>query len=92
MNRRYMIVIERAPGNFSAYAPDVPGCITTGPTVESTVANMVEALTGHLAVMAEYGDAIPEARTTLRDVRLHTPDDLVTTVDVAVPQALTALA
>jgi predicted RNase H-like HicB family nuclease len=39
MRQRYVVVIERASGNFSAYAPDIPGCITTGPTIEATLEN-----------------------------------------------------
>ncbi|MFN2569473.1 MAG: type II toxin-antitoxin system HicB family antitoxin [Candidatus Dormibacteria bacterium] len=41
MSDRYVIVIERTEHNFSAYAPDVPGCITTGPPFEATVASPV---------------------------------------------------
>ncbi len=61
--RTYAIVIEWAETNYSAYAPDVPGCVTTGATVEETIANMREALQAHLEVTREYGEAIPEAQT-----------------------------
>lgn len=61
--RSYAIVIEWAETNYSAYAPDVPGCVTTGATVEETIANMREALQGHLDVTRDYGEAIPAAET-----------------------------
>ena len=63
MSVRYAVVIERGPRNYSAYVPDLPGCISTGKTVEETTDNIGEAITGHLAVMREYGDPIPEPRT-----------------------------
>ena len=61
-SRTYAIVIEWAETNYSAYAPDVPGCVTTGATVEETIANMREALQAHLEVSREYGEPIPEGR------------------------------
>jgi len=48
MQLKYLLIIERAAENFSAYFPDIPGCIATGETVEDTVRNAKEALTGHL--------------------------------------------
>ncbi len=60
----YTIVIETAGGNYSAYVPDLPGCITTGATVEETVANMREAIELHLEGMRADGDAIPVPSTT----------------------------
>jgi predicted RNase H-like HicB family nuclease len=56
----YLIVIERGGGNYGAYAPDVPGCVATGDTVEECERLMREAIVGHLEVMREYGDPIPE--------------------------------
>lgn len=45
---KYILVIEQAEGNLSAYFPDVPGCATVGDTVEEIRANALEALEGHL--------------------------------------------
>lgn len=70
--RSYAIVIEWAETNYSAYVPDVPGCVTTGATVDETIANMHEALEAHLAVTLEYGEPLPEALAR------------VTTIEVAV--------
>ena len=60
---KYAIVIEKAERNYSAYAPDVPGCIATGATVEETRRKLMEALTSHLELMREAGEAIPEPST-----------------------------
>lgn len=56
---QYVIVIEHAGANYSAYAPDVPGCIATGDTAEDTVAMMREALAFHFEGMRNQGLPIP---------------------------------
>ena len=56
----YLVIFERTGTGYSAYVPDLPGCITTGDTLEETRRNMEEAINGHLAVMREFGDPIPE--------------------------------
>lgn len=63
---RYAVVIEKAKKNYSAYLPDVPGCITTGKSVEETLNNLREALSLHFEGMRADGDAIPDP-TTLVD-------------------------
>jgi predicted RNase H-like HicB family nuclease len=85
MRQHFTIVIERAPMNYSAYAPDVPGCITTGATLEETRRNMVEALTLHLEAMYDYGEVLPEPVTRPADVIPLTSDDVVTEVDIELP-------
>ena len=57
---RYLVVIEKSPRNYSAYSPDIPGCVATGRTLADTARNMREALEGHLEVMAEHGEPAPE--------------------------------
>lgn len=46
--KRYSLVIEKAGKNFSAYSPELPGCVATGKTVEETEENMHEAIEMHL--------------------------------------------
>ena len=58
---RYAIVIEKAEGNYSAYVPDLPGCIATGATVPEVEAEIREAIEFHLEGMREDGLAIPAA-------------------------------
>jgi predicted RNase H-like HicB family nuclease len=59
----YVIVIDDAGPNLSAYAPDVPGCVTTGHTVEEIVANMREALTFHFDGLRAEGLPVPTPST-----------------------------
>jgi predicted RNase H-like HicB family nuclease len=57
---RYLIVIENAGSNYSAYSPDLPGCATTGSSVEETKRNMEGAIEFHLEGLREDGIPIPE--------------------------------
>lgn len=57
---RYAIVIEKAENNFSAYVPDLPGCVATGATVEEAESRIREAIEFHLDGMREDGIAIPQ--------------------------------
>ena len=57
---RYAIVIERGEGNFSAYVPDLPGCVATGGTIEEVEREIQEAIEFHLEGMRADGQAIPE--------------------------------
>ena len=56
---RYAIVIENAGGNFSAYVPDLPGCVATGETVAEVEQLIQEAIEFHLEGMKEDGTPIP---------------------------------
>ena len=57
---RYAIVVERAANNYSAYVPDLPGCIATGVTMEETEQLIREAIELHLAGLREDGLPIPQ--------------------------------
>jgi predicted RNase H-like HicB family nuclease len=57
---RYAVVIENAEGNFSAYVPDLPGCVATGSTVEETEQAIRDAIQFHLEGMREDGVPIPQ--------------------------------
>ena len=61
---RYTIVIEQTPNNFSAYVPDLPGCIATGATREEVVHQIREAIEFHIEGMREQGEPIPEPQST----------------------------
>ena len=60
MHLRYLVIIEKADNNYSAYSPDVPGCATTGKTIEETLRNMQEALELYFEVSLEDGAPLPE--------------------------------
>jgi predicted RNase H-like HicB family nuclease len=56
---RYAVVIEKAQGNYSAYVPDLPGCIATGETVAEVQQLIRDAIELHIAGMREDGLSIP---------------------------------
>jgi predicted RNase H-like HicB family nuclease len=70
--RTVAIVIERAGRNYSAYAPEVPGCIATGTTAKEAEDNMRSALELHLRGMAEDGLEIVSDDVVVRKVTLAT--------------------
>lgn len=57
---RYAIVIERAENNYSAYVPDLPGCVATGNTVQEVETEIREAIAFHLDGLREDGIVIPQ--------------------------------
>jgi predicted RNase H-like HicB family nuclease len=61
--KKYLIVIEETNTGFSAYSPDLPGCVSTGRTREEMEENMREAIAFHLDGLREEGQAVPEPRT-----------------------------
>jgi predicted RNase H-like HicB family nuclease len=59
--KRYLVLIEGgAPSNYSAWSPDLPGCVATGDELEQCVANMRDAIAFHLEGLATEGEPIPE--------------------------------
>ncbi|MCX6060023.1 MAG: type II toxin-antitoxin system HicB family antitoxin [Chloroflexi bacterium] len=58
---RFLIVIEKANGNYSAYCPDLPGCVATGKNREETERNMYEAVEMHVQGMLEDNLPIPKS-------------------------------
>ncbi len=57
---RYAVVIEKAPANYAAYVPDLPGCIATGGTLEETESLIREAIEFHLEGLKADGLPIPQ--------------------------------
>ena len=57
---RYLIIIEKANGNYSAYSPDVPGCVATGATREEAEREMHQAMKMHMNGIKEDGLPLPE--------------------------------
>lgn len=61
---RYLIVLEKGPTSFGAYAPDLPGCVAVGETPEETLELMRQAIALHLRGMREDGQTIPPPAAT----------------------------
>ena len=60
---KYAVIYEKTNVGYSAYAPDLPGCIAAGDTIEETAQLMREAIDMHLAGMREDGESIPTPTT-----------------------------
>lgn len=69
---RYAVVIERGERNFSAYAPDLPGCIATGQTLGEVRERIREAIEFHLDGLKSEGDPIPPPSTQCEYVETST--------------------
>ena len=61
---RFLMVIEKANGNFSAYSPDLPGCIATGRSREAAERSMHEAIQFHLDGLKQDKLPIPEGHSS----------------------------
>jgi predicted RNase H-like HicB family nuclease len=58
---RFLVVIEKADGNYSAYSPDLPGCVATGATRKEVEKSMHEAIQLHVQGLLEDHQNIPES-------------------------------
>jgi len=65
---RYAVVIEKAANNYSAYVPDLPGCVATGATLAGAEAQIREAIEFHLEGLREDGLPIPAASSQVEYV------------------------
>ena len=63
MKKKYLIIVEKAGTGFSAYSPDLDGCIATGATHEEVEVNMREAIEFHLEELKLEGQIIPEPQS-----------------------------
>lgn len=89
MTNRYLVVIEKGSRNYSAFSPDVPGCIATGRTVEETIDSMRDALTFHFEGMIESGETIPAPKPlqhVLQDTNDMTGEEIIAHVMVQTPE------
>lgn len=68
---RFAVVIEKAQENWSAYVPDLPGCVATGDSIEETERQIREAIAFHIEGLREDGLPVPS------------PDSVVEYVDIA---------
>jgi len=60
---RFLIVIEKADGNYSAYSPDLPGCVATGESRDQVARNMYEAIEMHVRGLIEDSLPVPESHS-----------------------------
>jgi predicted RNase H-like HicB family nuclease len=74
VTQRYLVVFEKSPRNYSSFAPDVPGCVSSGESLDEVRSNMAEALRFHFEGMLEDGARIPDAVTTAYDFAEEDPE------------------
>lgn len=67
---RYAIVVEKTANNYSAYVPDLPGCVATGTTIEETESQIREAIEFHIEGMIEDGLPVPPATSIVQYVEI----------------------
>ncbi len=70
MNRKYAVIFEQAEANRAAYVPDLPGCVSTGRTLEETERNVREAISGHLRTLGEFGEPVPEPTSVAKEIEV----------------------
>ena len=70
MTQRYAVIFEQAASNWAAYVPDLPGCISTGDTLEETERNIREAIQGHIRTLREFGDPVPAPVSLAREIEI----------------------
>jgi len=67
---KYLIIIEKADRNYSAYSPDLPGCVATGKTRETAEKNMKKAIEMHIRGLRRDHQPLPEPRSVAEYVRV----------------------
>jgi predicted RNase H-like HicB family nuclease len=70
MTQKYAVIFEQAEANWAAYVPDLPGCITTGKTLEETERNIREAIEGHLRTLVEFGERVPHPTSLAKEIEV----------------------
>lgn len=67
---KYVVIIEETGDGYSAYLPDLPGCVAAGDTLAETEKLIREAVTNHLGMLRESGYPIPEPRSSAQSVEV----------------------
>ena len=69
--KTYAVIFEKAAHNWAAYVPDLPGCVTTGRTLEETRRLIAEAIEFHIEGMRLRSEAVPEPTTVAEAVEIQ---------------------
>ena len=67
---KYAVVIEKAQSNYSAYVPDLPGCIATGNTIEEVEKEIREAIEFHIEGMRQDGENVPQPGSSVEYIEV----------------------
>ena len=86
MKLTYAVVIEQTPSNYAAYAPDVPGCVSTARSWDEMLAMIREALTVHIELLIDDGDPVPEPTMSIDDAIAHHSEALTETDEASLAE------
>ncbi len=67
---KYPVIIEKAESNYSAYSPDLPGCVSTGTTLKETLSQMRDAIQFHIEGLKKEGLDISEPSTKVKYIEI----------------------
>jgi predicted RNase H-like HicB family nuclease len=67
---KYAVVIEKAQSNYSAYVPDLPGCVATGSTIEEVEKEIREAIEFHIEGMQQDGEIVPQPSSVVEYIEV----------------------
>ncbi len=70
MSLTYAVIFEEAEDNWAAYVPDLPGCISTGRTLDDAERNIREAIRGHLRTLREFGEPVPPPVSLAKEIEI----------------------
>jgi predicted RNase H-like HicB family nuclease len=71
--KQFLVIIETGEENFSAYSPDLPGCVATGKTYDEVLKNMSDAILMHLEALMESGEPLPETFSLATHIAVPDP-------------------
>lgn len=89
MKKKFLIILEKGERNYSAYSPDIPGCIATGRSVETTLNEIREALVFHIEGLVENGDDVPSPKSLnyyIDKTDEISSEDILAHIEIDVPQ------
>lgn len=69
--KEYAVVFEKAPDNWAAYVPDLPGCATTGATLDETRRLIAEAIEFHFEGMRLHSESVPEPAAVVESIPIR---------------------
>ncbi len=93
MKAKFLVIVEKGLSNYSAYSPDLPGCISTGKTIEETLDSMRSAIDFHLEGMAGAGEGLPTPKPLnvyLSETNEISVDDILTSIEIELPELVHA--
>jgi predicted RNase H-like HicB family nuclease len=67
---KYVVIYEKGPKNFSAYVPDLPGCVAAGKTLAETERLMREAIALHIETLRENGERVPRPISVAKELQV----------------------